>query len=62
MVSSKRFTEAKIFEDELKQVSALNEALVARNQEFETQLAEDRQEKDGKHKILFNYNHVRVIL
>jgi hypothetical protein len=62
MVSSKRFTEAKNFEDELKQVSALNEALVARNQEFETQLAEDRQEKDGKHKILFNYNHVRVIL
>jgi hypothetical protein len=62
MVSSKRFTEAKIFEDELKQVSALNEALVARNQEFETQLAEDRQEKDGKHKVLFNYNHVRVIL
>jgi hypothetical protein len=62
MVSSKRFTEAKIFEDELKQVSALNEALVARNQEFETQLAEDRQEKDGKHKILFNYNHLRVIL
>jgi hypothetical protein len=40
--------ETQIFEDELKQVKNLNENLVARNQELESQLAEASREKSGK--------------
>jgi hypothetical protein len=36
-VSLKRLTDAQNFEDELKQVNALNETLLARNQKLETQ-------------------------
>jgi hypothetical protein len=36
------------FEDELKEVSELKKALLARNQELATQLADESQEKAGK--------------
>jgi hypothetical protein len=37
----------------LKRVSALNEVLLARNQELETQLAEESREKVGKYLVSF---------
>jgi hypothetical protein len=58
-VSLKRLTEAQNFEDEMKQVTTLNETLLARNQELVTQLVEESQEEIGKYlnQISFNYNH-----
>jgi hypothetical protein len=47
-VSSKRPTETQILEDELIEVSALNKVLLAQNQELETQLAKESQEKADK--------------
>jgi hypothetical protein len=44
-------TETQIFEDELKQVKALNENIMACNQELEHRLAEASQEKFGKYSI-----------
>jgi hypothetical protein len=38
-VALKRLTETQILDDELKEEKALNKALLARNQELETQLA-----------------------
>jgi hypothetical protein len=40
--------DSQAFEDELKDVSKLNSALYARNQELEAKLAEESQAKDGK--------------
>jgi hypothetical protein len=40
--------DSQAFEDELKEVSKLNSALYARNQELEAKLAEESQAKDGK--------------
>jgi uncharacterized small protein (DUF1192 family) len=47
----KRMTETKIFEDELKQVKALNENITAHNQELEHLLAKVGREKSGKYSI-----------
>jgi hypothetical protein len=44
-------TETHIFEDELKQVKALNENIMARNQELEHRLADVSREKSGKYSI-----------
>jgi hypothetical protein len=40
--------DSQAFEDELKEVSKLNSALYAENQELEAKLAEESQAKDGK--------------
>jgi hypothetical protein len=52
-VALKRLTKAHILEDELTEVSALNKVLLARNQELETQLADESQEKSGKYLLIF---------
>jgi hypothetical protein len=44
----KRLTEMQILEDELKEVSAMNKVVSARNQELEAQLADKSQEKASK--------------
>jgi hypothetical protein len=48
-VCIKRLSEAQNFKDELKRASALNETLLARNQELKLQLAEESRGKAGKH-------------
>jgi hypothetical protein len=46
-VALKRLIETRLFEDELKEVSELNKILLARNQELDTQQAEESWEKTG---------------
>jgi hypothetical protein len=53
-VALKRLTETQILDDELKEEKALNKALLARNQELETQLAAESREKTGKHTLSTN--------
>jgi hypothetical protein len=48
-VAIKRHTKTQTFEDELKEVSELNELLLDLNQELEAQLAEDIQAKNSSH-------------
>jgi hypothetical protein len=50
-VTIKRLTETQTFEDELKEVSALNEILLDCNHEVETRLAEESHAKNGMHSI-----------
>jgi hypothetical protein len=44
MVALKRLTETQIIEDEMIEEKASNKTLLARNQEFETQLATESRE------------------
>jgi hypothetical protein len=45
MASLKRLTKTQILEEELKEVNEFNKVILARNQELETQLAEESHEK-----------------
>jgi hypothetical protein len=48
-VALNRLTETQILDDELKEERALNQTLLARNQEVETQLSVESRDKAGKH-------------
>jgi hypothetical protein len=56
-VTLKRLTEMHFVDDELTEEKALNQTLLARNEELETQLAAEIQEKIGK--STFNINLIR---
>jgi hypothetical protein len=54
-VALKRLIETQLLEDELKEVNESNKILLARNQELETQLAEESRERAGKWLISSRY-------
>jgi hypothetical protein len=59
----KRLTETQILEDELKEVGEMNKVILTQNQELETQLAKDSQEKAGMYSpIYLEFNHALVAL
>jgi hypothetical protein len=60
-VTVKRLTETQLFEDELKEVSQLNIVLLARNQELEARLAEERQAKTGQYFSDFSFYNVVIL-
>jgi hypothetical protein len=53
-VALKRLTEKQILDDELKEERALNQTLLARNQELKTQLAMESKDKADKHILCTN--------
>jgi hypothetical protein len=50
-VAIKRPAETQTFEDELKEVSELNEVLMDRNQKLKAQLAEENRAKNGMYSL-----------
>jgi hypothetical protein len=53
-VALKRLTETQILDDELKEERTLNQTLLARNQEIETQLTTEGNEKASKYILCIN--------
>jgi hypothetical protein len=50
-VAIKRLAETQTFEDELKELSELNEVLLDHNKELEAQLVEEIQAKNGSYSL-----------